>query len=235
MKKILSIFLCIVFPIASNAQDIFESAEHPYRPQSTYGSYVKPGVHPYLRTGVSCNDYTSMQVRGIKSVWGFAAEAGVDFFFTDTYFGIKPALRYITKGAKASWTQGDPANTKIYQQTLELPLDVTVNFRLSDDATFQVGMGPYFAYGMGGTTYCDNRSYATFGGMGTMEIREFDVGCGLVCYSNFGCRGGLYTRSQWLCRSGRTWKKRAMAAQPFFLSDAWLRVLTPVVSKRTHP
>lgn len=181
MRKILSIFLCIAFSIASNAQDVFESAEHPYRPQSTYGSYVKPGVHPYLRTGVSCNDYTSVQVRGVKSVWGFTAEAGVDFFFTDTYFGFKPALRYITKGAKASWAQGDPANTKIYQQTLELPLDVTVNFRLSDDATFQVGTGPYFAYGMGGTTYYNNRSYATFGGTGTMEIRKFDVGCGLVC------------------------------------------------------
>ena len=181
MKKILLILLCIIFPIASKAQDVFESPQQSYPSLRTYRNYVKPGVHPYLRTGVSCNDYTSVQVRGIKSVWGFAAEAGVDFFFTDTYFGFKPALRYITKGANVSWAQGDPANTKIYQQTLELPLDVTMNFRFGDDVIFQVGMGPYFAYGIGGTTYYSNLTYATFGGMGTMEIRKFDIGCGLVC------------------------------------------------------
>ena len=84
MKKNLLILLCIIFPIASNAQDVFESSEQLYPSPRTYRNYVKPGVHPYLRTGVSCNDYTSVQVRGIKSVWGFAAEAGVDFFFTDT-------------------------------------------------------------------------------------------------------------------------------------------------------
>ena len=212
MKKNLLILLCIIFPIASNAQDVFESSEQLYPSPRTYRNYVKPGVHPYLRTGVSCNDYTSVQVRGIKSVWGFAAEAGVDFFFTDTYFGFKPTLRYITKGANVSWAQGDPANTKIYQQTLELPLDVTMNFKFGDDVIFQVGM-----------FVCHVRRH---GHDGNKEIRH-RLRPGLLgrvpsFHGNYGRRGWFCACARRLCRARRQREECTMALQPFFLSDAWL-------------
>lgn len=181
MKKLLSALLLLLVVLPAAAQDVFESAEHPARVHKAT-NFVKAGTRPYVRVGGVNSDYTSSyRLKGVKGIWGFTAEAGADVFFRNSYVGFKPGLRYITKGARVPWNIGDRANAKVHQQTLELPLDVTMNLAFDDASWFQVALGPYFAYGMGGSTYYDGRSYETFGGVGTMGLRRFDVGVNIEC------------------------------------------------------
>ncbi|MDR1202712.1 MAG: PorT family protein [Tannerellaceae bacterium] len=132
---------------------------------------------------------------------GYQIGLTVDYTISQR-FNILSGVYFITKGSKiedldyTNYTCGTPDFThKFEQQYLQLPLYGAYKFNLSDDLNLGFGIGPYFAYGIGGksketlnnSVWGDGTSeheYKTFGKneeyLYYQELKRFDFGLGAL-------------------------------------------------------
>jgi hypothetical protein len=93
----------------------------------------------------------------------------------DSYFSFRGELEYIGKGAKTSF---DNSTSRIHLNYIEVPLTVCYNFPAGDGHIFG-GLGPYFAYGIGGKIKGDGFSEKSFG-ENDGGYKRFDAGLTLM-------------------------------------------------------
>jgi len=132
---------------------------------------------------------------------GYQIGATVDYAISEK-FSILSGLSFITKGSKiedldyTDYLGGTPDFThKFEQQYIQLPLYGAYKVNLSDDLAVTFGVGPYFAYGIGGKTKeilnkstwgdgTSEREYKTFekndNYLYYKELKRFDFGLGAL-------------------------------------------------------
>lgn len=141
----------------------------------------------FAQNPVTWNVKAGMNVSNFTSDYadpkvGFRVGGGMEYAFTDL-LSIQPSLLFSTKGAKV-----DDINATINAMYLELPVNLAARFAISDDVNFVVGVGPYFAYGIGGKTKVNLLKAAevktnTFG---DDILKRFDFGLGASIAFEFG-------------------------------------------------
>ena len=159
-----------------------------------------------IRGGLNLSTALVNDAVAIKFKPGYHIGGTVDYFFTQK-FGLQSGLSFSVKGSKivgfnsGGYVGGNPDDyTYAFNQSyLELPLYVTFRKNISDKFNINVGIGPYFAYGIGGKTgrtlhdgiFFDGsaeKEWDTFGNGGYDEARDwlsgetlkrFDFGVGI--------------------------------------------------------
>jgi hypothetical protein len=86
----------------------------------------------------------------------------------ESYIGLKYGLEFITKGAK------DPAGGSFSLNYLEVPLDALYHYPIGPGGLYG-GLGPYFAYGVGGKSGTQNSFGENAGG-----YKRFDAGANFI-------------------------------------------------------
>lgn len=144
MKKVLILLAFAVMSLTASAQDVYQRAEPKPSTTGLLTKYIKPGVHPFFRAGGVGSDYVVTNANNdFGTRWGFTGEAGINVFFKNSFFGVQTALRYVTQG-------GDLTNIKITQHSMQIPVNITMTLTPNENNRFQLAMGPYFGYGLGG-------------------------------------------------------------------------------------
>jgi hypothetical protein len=98
-------------------------------------------------------------------------------------FALSSKLEFIQKGTKFE-------GTKSTLNYLELMEDVVYDYKLPDNASVFGGLGPYFAYGIGGKTGGNGFSESSFGGQD--GYKRFDGGLNLM--AGYRLPSGFYLR-----------------------------------------
>ncbi|MDR1090702.1 MAG: PorT family protein [Prevotella sp.] len=156
-----------------------------------------------VNAGVNMSDAMigTADTNGSSFRFGYQIGLTVDYAISQK-FNILSGVYFITKGSKiedldyTSYLCGIPDFThKFEQQYLQLPLYGAYKFNLSDDFNVRFGIGPYFAYGIGGkskktlngSVWVDGtseREYKTFGksedSWYNEELKRFDFGLGAL-------------------------------------------------------
>lgn len=160
-----------------------------------------------FRFGVNAGMNLSNAMIGTVETNGSSFRTGYQIGLTVDYaisgkFNILSGLSFIVKGSQIedldymSYTGGTPDFTnKFEQQYIQLPLFGAYKINLSDDLNLMFGIGPYFAYGVGGKskrilnrgvygdgsterefdTFGDNEEYTYFD-----QLKRFDFGLGAL-------------------------------------------------------
>ena len=185
MKNFVVIVFWTFLPLAGRAQVFGSPAE----------SYVKNGVKPFIMGGIAACDYFGKYSGGVKTTVGYSIEFGIEVPFRNKLYGFQPALRLIRKGAKVPWVMEGQADTDVSQFYLEMPLDFTVCFGLTQNGCFKSYGELYISYGVAGTVEHKGSSYDTFGSSG-YDFSHFDLGLDVGLsyeYKKFIVRIGVET------------------------------------------
>lgn len=166
---------------------------------SAQDSPVRFGVN----AGVNLSDAMigTAETNGSSFRLGYQVGVTVDYAISPKFY-VLSGLSFITKGSKiedldyTSYTGGFPDFThKFEQQYLQLPLYGAYKLNLSNDLDLMLGVGPYFAYGIGGKTKkklngggiwgdgTSEREYKTFGKNEEVYqdvLKRFDFGVGAL-------------------------------------------------------
>jgi len=105
----------------------------------------------------------------------------------------KGGLEYMQKGGKYS---DNPVTETIGLNYIELPIDVLYQYAIMDNGIVFGGLGPYFAYGVGGKDkYNDGNTSATTssfgGGSGGDGYKRFDFGLQFTAGYRISCMASL--------------------------------------------
>lgn len=120
------------------------------------------------------------ETNGSSFRFGYQAGVTVDYAISRKFYALT-GLSFIVKGSKiedldyTSYVGGVPNFThKFEQQYLQLPLYGAYKLSLSNDLSLMFGVGPYFAYGIGGKTKKTLNDGAVFGdGTSVREDKTF--------------------------------------------------------------
>lgn len=140
MKKVLSILVCVVCVLtasaqyASDASGSFFSTERSDQPV-TFG--IRGGVN-FSKISESYEGYSA----STKNYTGFNAGVSVDIPMLQSLY-LQSGLYYTVKGAKIEEIKCNPSY-------LEIPILASYRYNFSDAVQFQLNVGPYLAYGIGG-------------------------------------------------------------------------------------
>jgi len=97
---------------------------------------------------------------------------------------IKTGLGYVMKGQKFK-----DSDTKFTFHYLELPIFALYHYRVNETGGLYAGLGPYFAYGLGGKMKSQNFSESVFG-RDNGGYKRFDAGLGFKAGYEF--KSGLF-------------------------------------------
>ncbi len=179
MRKILLTASLLLAVLCADAQRVFDRAERPsgYSWREEALDYLEPGVHVYVRGGLAVASLMGKERTESGSLAGAMAEVGLEIPFRRSLFGLQPALRYVMKGGKVPWDDGDPNNTTARMNYVEVPLNVYMHLPFNERHALKLAMGPYVGVGVGGEVTHEGRSYRPFGS--DYCFRRCDVGVGL--------------------------------------------------------
>lgn len=174
MKKIFSTLMCAVFALTASAQNspVFSSTGKPDLP-------VTIGI----RGGLNFANF-STSISGISidmdSRTAFHAGMIVDIPLVKSLY-VQPGLFISSKGssnkALASQIYGGKAEVVYRPIYLELPILASGRIDFSDNLQLQVNFGPYFAYGIGGTSTLKANGIETEGNFfDDDDVNAFDMG-----------------------------------------------------------
>lgn len=141
MKRVFFLILGVCFFKCLSAQNYWDSS----RPDKamTIG----------LRTGINMSrQYNTNKSIDLDFNIGFNAGIEIDLNLCRT-FSINSGMYLIQKGFRATINEEEGASGYKYVNKplyIELPLLASYRIPLSDAAVFQINIGPYFSYGIGG-------------------------------------------------------------------------------------
>lgn len=121
-------------------------------------------------------------------VFSYSNSGESDFFpakkKVESFVSLKTGLGYVAKGQK--FKTGD---TKTRFNYIELPVYGLYHYPLGESGSIYAGLGPYFAYGIGGKVKSQGFSENTFG-ENNGGYKKFDAGLGFKVGYEFNA--GLY-------------------------------------------
>lgn len=184
MKKLLlTAALMLALLPCSEAQTVTRKAQ---KPQSSIYSYnggaLNGKVKPYLRGGLSIGTFVGENSNGTGSVAGATVEGGVQIPFHNPQYGVQPGLRFVMKGAKAPWDQGDDNNTTLRMNCLEVPVNFFFKLPAGDKSLLQFAVGLYAAYAVSGHAKYQGTSYDLF----DSGFKRFDTGADVEIGYQYG-------------------------------------------------
>lgn len=145
-----------------------------------------------IKAGFSMTNFISDENAQAKP--GFKIGVGSDIILSDILY-LQPSLMVAGKGAQYSkGTAGlVTAGATVNSLYLELPVLIGAKVWLGGNTRLNIGVGPYIAYGIGGTTVHDGSlggiNYAD-GGLPTfgkdVNMNPFDAGLALAAGFEFG-------------------------------------------------
>lgn len=177
MKTVLltALTMLLLLPCAK-AQTVFKKAQ---KPQSTIyseqGGALNGKIKPYLRGGLSVGSFVGENSNGLGNVCGGMVEGGLQIPFNNPQYGIQPGLRFIMKGAKAPWNEGDSNNTTLRLNYLEVPVNFFFKLPAGDKSLLHFALGLYAAYAVSGNQKYQGTSYEVFNGE-YFNYHRFDTG-----------------------------------------------------------
>lgn len=128
-----------------------------------------------IKAGPNFSSYTS-KASGTKTtsklIVGLEAGVYANISLADEFY-FQPSLLYAGKGGKDK-----NSDTKINLSYLELPLDFLFKPDIGNGNKFIVGVGPYVAYGIGGSVKGSTPSYDPFKSYNGADasLKRFDAG-----------------------------------------------------------
>lgn len=128
-----------------------------------------------IKAGPNFSSYTS-KASGTKTtsklIVGLEAGVYANISLADEFY-FQPSLLYAGKGGKDK-----NSDTKINLSYLELPLDFLFKPDIGNGNKFIVGVGPYVAYGIGGSVKGSTPSYDPFKSYNGTDasLKRFDAG-----------------------------------------------------------
>ncbi|HEY6082376.1 MAG TPA: porin family protein [Chitinophagaceae bacterium] len=135
----------------------------------------QPPVSFGIKAGPNFSSYTSKSSgnkQTSKLKVGLEAGAYANISLADEFY-FQPSLLYAGKGGKDK-----NSDTKINLSYLELPLDFLFKPDIGNGNKFIVGVGPYVAYGIGGSVKGSTPSYDPFKSYNGTDasLKRFDAG-----------------------------------------------------------
>ena len=159
MKRIIIIFLYSLFVLGSGAQKYWDSS----RPDHRFTFGVRAGVNFAKQNNMedgADNDFRT----------GFHLGATTDINIIRS-FSVNMGVFYIQKGYKTDYSDyRGSVKTRNNASYMEFPVLASYRVKLSDAAQFQLNIGPYFAFGIGGKLKVEN----TFENGDSYSIDSFD-------------------------------------------------------------
>lgn len=156
-----------------------------------------------INAGINLSNVTigTAKTNGTSFRVGYQVGLTVDYAISSNFY-LLSGLSFTTKGSKIEdldyedYIGGMPDFTnKFEQQYIQLPLYGAYKMNLSNDLNLMFGIGPYFAYGVGGKSKQElnsgqwsggitEREFNTFGKnedpLFTNELKRFDCGLGAL-------------------------------------------------------
>lgn len=142
-----------------------------------------------VQAGVNMSNLSNIEDSKMK--FGYQVGVGMEYAIDDMW-SIRPSLQFITKGAKADYSEGGASvESSMNPMYLQLPVMAAAGFNISDNMKVVVKAGPYFAFGIGGKSkdsysyegVSQEEEYDIFGDDGA---KRFDFGLGVGAALEFG-------------------------------------------------
>ncbi|MCM1078364.1 MAG: PorT family protein [Bacteroidales bacterium] len=173
MKKLFITLVCAAFALTGSAQRASSSSTSFFSTESS-----DQAVTFGIRAGVNFASMSFSYDGGNFSPngnTGFHAGVAVDFPLMKSLY-VQSGLYYSVKGAKIGESDQE---IKLSPAYLELPVLASYRYDFSNAAQLQFNVGPYFAYGVGGSAKAGDEKIDFFGGEDdddTMGCKRFDMG-----------------------------------------------------------
>ncbi|OJU56593.1 MAG: hypothetical protein BGN96_14370 [Bacteroidales bacterium 45-6] len=148
-----------------------------------------------IKGGVTLSNFGGDKIKDLDSKnanLGFIGGITLDLPIASNFY-LFTGVEYVIKGAKYESKSGSAsASLKLTPTYLQMPLHLGVKLPITDNTKVVLGVGPYFAYGIGGKvkgegtaggiTYGDKTDF--FGD--NSFAKRFDVGAGINAGLEFG-------------------------------------------------
>ncbi len=179
MKKVFLLAACAVFSLAASAQRASSSsssffstdkAEQPVR------FTIRGGVN-FANIGVSGGG----ESESLGSRTAFNAGVGVDIPIIESFY-VQTGLFFTSKGYKRTEDRGDTRFTaKGNPAYLEIPILASYRYNFNDATQFEVNVGPYLAFGIGGKDKLEEKTEAAVieteeNDFFNDDVKKFDMG-----------------------------------------------------------
>lgn len=180
MKKIIIFLFALVLGGTMKAQSLWDTSH----PDNAFTFGVRAGVN-FAHADAECATSTRT---------GFHAGVSVDYNIIKS-FSITSGLYYIGKGFRGNQNMQEASaatESKVTAHYIQVPLLASWRIEAQTGARFHFNVGPYFAYGLGGTakykpldlTFIDRFEGDAFGNKGL--LRHLDAGISLGIMGEFG-------------------------------------------------
>lgn len=167
--------------LAANAQRVFNRVERPSLSQRA-NDFLRPGVKPYVRGGMSVGMFAGEGSRDLGNVVGGMLEGGLEIPFKDLQYGLQPAVRFMMKGGTLPWDGSNNNNATARMNYIEIPINFYMVYPFNERNSIKMALGLYGAYCVSGsaTLHESGRSYKynVFDGSWDYPFRRGDVGAG---------------------------------------------------------
>ena len=143
MKKILLLFATIIVGINVQAQSLWDSS----KPDQTFTFGVRAGI----------NFASSTEHEATSTRTGVHFGVSADYNIIKS-FSISSGVFFVTKGFKGNFPEIELANptkqtaSSLSASFIQIPLLASWRIEAPSGVQFHVNVGPYYAYGIGGTT-----------------------------------------------------------------------------------
>lgn len=178
MRK-LFLAIALMAGLSTAQAQVFQQSRTADRSGASYfenaSEMVAPGVKPYVKGGIVSADYVGENTGGIKDLWGFMVETGIQIPFKLRCLGLQTGLRYVQKGAKGPWDSDKNDMASVRQNVVEMPVLFTMILPAGRKGGVKLGMGCFASYGIGGKVVHGSHEYDTYGNPG-FNARRFDIG-----------------------------------------------------------
>ena len=176
MKRIVLLYVMLLVSVVGlRAQITFGQTNLPEETPSNVPDELSHTVRPFVKVGVVTSDYVGKYIGGVKSRWGWMAEAGLGIPLKNPSVSFQPSLRLISKGAKVPWNEKDRANSTVEQVCVEVPLNFFYTFPLPHHSQVSFGTGLFVSVGVAGDVTYQGQTAGTYGS-GGLGLRRADVG-----------------------------------------------------------